>query len=132
MIAPFRVWQIHSKNIFIDLLMSIFYPFAFLIAYRKEIKQYRGYLYAVLTFIVGLLVAILFVESGPRDFHANYFWTAIIANYILFAYSAALNLRLIALRSRFLIKDHILLIIFGAHVFSGFYYIINLYILKSF
>jgi len=132
MIDPFRVWSIHSKNILFDLLMSILYPLAFLIVYWKEIKQYKGYLYSILTFAVALLIAILFIESGPRDFHANYFWTSYIANYILFLYSAALNLRLILMRTHFLVKDYVLASIFGAHFLSGIYYIINLYVLKSF
>lgn len=132
MVAPFYVWQIHSKNILFDLLMSIFYPIVFLIAYRKELKKYKGYFYAVLTFLIGLLIGILFVESGPRDFHGNFFWTSIIANYILFLYSVSLNFRFILLRSRFLIKDYILFSIFAAHFLSGLYYIISLYINKSF
>lgn len=132
MIAPFRTWRIHSSNIPFDLLMSIFYPLAFLIAYWKDIRKDQGYWYATLTFLVGLLVAILFIEAGPRDFHANYFWTVIICNYILFAYSASMNLRFILARSRLLKKDYVLGGIFTAHVISGIYYIINLYVLKSF
>lgn len=131
-IAPFRAWQIYSQNIPFDLLMSIFYPFTFLVAYWREVKKDLGYLYAVLTFCIGVLIAIFFFESGLRDFHGNYFWTAIITNYILFLYSASLNLRLVLIRSRFLLKDYLLLGVFGAHLISGLFYIVNLYMRKSF
>jgi hypothetical protein len=131
-INPFYVWKIYSKNIPFDLMMSIMYPVIFIIGYFKKIRHNIGYIYSLITFLIGLLIAILFVEAGPRDFHGNFFWTVIITNYILFAYSISLNVKFILDRNRLLLKDYFLLTIFMAHVISGMYYIISLYILKSF
>lgn len=131
-IIPFYVWKIYSKNIPFDLAMSIMYPVVFIIGYINEVKKNIGYIYSLITFLTGLLIAILFVEAGPRDYHSNFFWTVIITNYILFAYSISLNVKFILDRRRLLIKDYFLLTVFIAHVFSGIYYISNLYILRSF
>ncbi len=131
-IAPFKVWSAYSDSILLDFLSSITYPSLFIILYFKQVKLDIGLKFVWGSFIVGLALAILLIENGPRAYHANFFWSVIIANYLLFMYSAAMNFKIIYQRGSFSIKDKSLLFLLVLHFISGIIYIISLFLNKTF
>jgi len=84
-VAPFAHWasMISPKLIPLSIISSALLPIVFYLFYYKEILKGIN-LYAITTFIVSLLIFVLFKETGPRENVGNFFWQSFIGCYILF------------------------------------------------
>jgi hypothetical protein len=82
--APFQVWDYFSDNMLIALLSSLFFPIVYAIVSNGAVLKNKMVQFAVVNFIVGLAVYILFVENGERKFHANFYWQVVVVTYMLF------------------------------------------------
>jgi len=83
-INPFCVWSRYTPCIFISVILSVFFPLAYILIYFKEARQNNLLKYAVFSFFVSIVIYSLFAESGPKKFDANFSWQSIICSYILF------------------------------------------------
>ncbi len=126
-LAPFHIWNYFTgKTIHLSLFASCLFPFLLVLAYFKEIKKSVVFHYASLIFIISLLWYILVSETGPREYHGNFSWQAIVGSYILFMTSVTLFLRYAFQKEKFTRRDKILSIVLGLHVLSGFIYIYHI------
>ncbi|MCF8295990.1 MAG: hypothetical protein K9J13_00475 [Saprospiraceae bacterium] len=90
-LAPFKL-ILHINNgkllvFFLKLLLSNILPLYAICLIIKE-KGYRNSIsgmlkYAIVSYIVSLSIYILFIETGPREFHGNFSWQNVVAQLIL-------------------------------------------------
>jgi lysylphosphatidylglycerol synthetase-like protein (DUF2156 family) len=78
--------------------------------------------YALGLAAVGLAWFVLVGEKGHQEFHGNFMWQAIIANYVLFA--ALVGAVLVWLRdTAFGWRQWVVLGVFGLHLAGGVHYL---------
>lgn len=83
---PFEVWSEYMPLWYIPvaMIMSFILPLSYLVLFRSFIKIDRVLLwYTSGLMIMGLIWAIMVAETGPRKFHANFFWQNVICVYLL-------------------------------------------------
>jgi hypothetical protein len=83
-IEPFAVWRHYASNIPVSFLSSFLFPLLFLFLSKGQILKDRLVRFAVVNWLVGILIYILFAESGERKFHGNFSWQMVTGNYLLF------------------------------------------------
>ncbi len=88
-----HVWQHYSDNILLSFLLSVAFPFTAVLFYGKVLFSSRLFLFTLALFVVGILIFACLTETGSRQFHCNFIWQAIVANYLLYWVSAQLFLR---------------------------------------
>ncbi|MCG3210497.1 MAG: hypothetical protein FOGNACKC_04128 [Anaerolineae bacterium] len=130
--GPFSVWAHYSPNIALSILVSTLFPVVYLAFYWRELLKNLLLRYAVVLFVVGVLIMALLSETGPREFHGNFFWQAYVTNYIQFVAVAVLFVgKLInskMLGARFLL----ILGAFGLQVFAGLAYLTRFFFTGSY
>jgi hypothetical protein len=89
-IAPLAVWRLYSPDIPASILLSLAFPLAVLVLHWAAARRQPPLLLAWSVLLVAILQMALLAERGPRWTHANFFWGAYAANYILFVESAVL------------------------------------------
>jgi hypothetical protein len=89
-IAPLAVWHLYSPNIPASILLSLAFPLGVLVLHWKIARRQAPLVLAWSVLLVAVLQMALLAERGPRRPHANFFWGAYAANYLLFVESAAL------------------------------------------
>ena len=122
-IAPLLVWRIWSANIPLSILVSVAFPLSVTVLYFREIKKDSKVVMAWAVFLVALLQAALFAETGTRMHHGNFCWGAEISLYILFLACGGYLMKQPKNRKRFYTMVILLL-----HFMSGllyYYKIIN-------
>ncbi len=120
---PFHIFQVYSKNIPLDMFVSVVFPLFFIILFFKEIKHHLEAQYSTLMFLFAFLIGVLFVESGARMSHGNLTWQIIIANYIFFMVHTTLFLQIILQHKKpYSIKYFLLSGFYLMHFLSGVYY----------
>ncbi len=90
-LAPFEVWRYYSDNPLSATFTSLFFPLLYLIISKGNPLKNKLVQFALVNFIVGFGIWILFAEEGARKFHANFIWQVVITTYLLF-FSLLLNL----------------------------------------
>ena len=80
----FHVWGHYSDNILLSLIVSLAFPLAAVIGYGKYLLKEKLFLYTVSLSAIGLLIFACLTETGSRQFHCNFIWQAIVANYLLY------------------------------------------------
>jgi hypothetical protein len=88
--APLAVWRLYSPNIPASILLSLVFPLGVLVLHWKIARRQAPLALAWSVLLVAVLQMALLAERGPRWPHANFFWGAYAANYLLFVESAAL------------------------------------------
>jgi hypothetical protein len=83
-IAPFVVWKNYSPNMLIAFFTSCFFPLVYIVASKFEVLKNKLVQFAVVNYVIAILIWILFAEEGPRKFDANFIWQVIVATYLLF------------------------------------------------
>jgi len=140
-IDPFYTWDLFSFNMPLSFFSSLLFPLAFLLFYKKSLKNNFALGFAWITFLAALTIFIFFSESGYRKMHGNFMWTVIPATYLLFAVTLgnlfkkinqAQSSNYIALFFQQSWKVNTLIIFFILHVVSGAGYIFKLLYFKSF
>ncbi|HXO28290.1 MAG TPA: hypothetical protein VOA80_13155 [Thermoanaerobaculia bacterium] len=89
-IAPLAVWRLYSPNIPASILLSLAFPLGVLALHWSSARRQEPLVLAWSVLLVALLQMALLAERGPRWSHANFFWGAYAANYLLFVESAVL------------------------------------------
>jgi len=72
-ISLLSAWSHYSPNIAISLIASTFFPLVYLCFYWKDLFQKLVLQYAMLSFLIAIVIASVFIETGPRTFHFNFF-----------------------------------------------------------
>jgi hypothetical protein len=130
-IAPLVVWNSYTSDIPRAILASYLFPIVALMLGRKVVWQRCSVRYAAALAAVGLVEYALLAEGGARAMEGNFTWQAIVTQYILF-------LALVAalfpwLRSRpWGIRQTIIALVFGVHVWAGIHYLAHWFTTKSF
>jgi hypothetical protein len=83
-IDPFHVWSSYSDNIPLALVASYFFPLVALVLGGPAIWGSLAVRFAFGLAAVGLAWYAMVTETGPREFHGNFGWQAIVTNYVLF------------------------------------------------
>ncbi len=131
-IAPFEVWSYWSTNLPLDILVSILFPITVTLLFWKEVIQSDYIRYAAFLFLIAAFVGATFMETGSRAYHGNFNWQVIITNYILFlvfSLFAAHKIKLLGLKN---FKSVIMILVYLAHLGSGFIYLLKILYHKSF
>ncbi len=118
-------WSHFSNNILLSLLGSVVFPAIFIFFYNKDIKNNLFLKYSIGLFLVSIVICSFFSETGPREFHGNFFWQAFISNYLLFLSIMIVFLNVLLKKRKFDAKDKIIMLSFLLHVVSGFTYLIK-------
>jgi len=121
-----HVWNEFSPNILLSIVNSLLIPIAFLIGYPHVIKNDRRIQYALCLLVTGLLIFSIFYETGGREFHGNFFWQTIIANFMLHFVVLAAFLKLKLIEPQFSKYDYFLVIVFILESFVGILYVLKL------
>lgn len=83
---PFEVWS-HFMPLWyipVAIIISFLLPISYLLVFRSLVKVNRLlFLYTIGLMITGLCWAIMVAETGPRMFHANFFWQNVVCIYLL-------------------------------------------------
>jgi hypothetical protein len=83
-LAPFKVWRHFSSSMVIAVITSLFFPLVYLAVSKGQVMKNTIVQFAVVNFVTGLSIWILFAEQGGRMFHGNFFWQVVVACYLLF------------------------------------------------
>jgi hypothetical protein len=121
LLAPLAVWRLYSPNIPASLLLSVAFPLGVLALHFRTARRQASWLLAAAVLSFAVLEMALLAEPGARFTHANFFWGAYAANYLLFLESAALLAA--APRSWRSVASWSLL---GAHALAGIVYLVRL------
>lgn len=89
-ISPFSMWSQWTTNIPLTLIGSLLFPLVYLFFYGKELLNNLLLQYAVLAYVIALIIFSVFTETGPRQFSGNFYWQCIVSSYILFMVMAVL------------------------------------------
>ncbi|WP_157726337.1 hypothetical protein [Imhoffiella purpurea] len=122
-IAPFYIWGHYSSNIFVSFLASVVFPLFFLVFYWRDLKNEILLQYALVGYVVAIAVFVLFTETGPRQFHGNFFWQCVISTYILFMVVMARFAVKIKVYGAKSVKNMIVMAAFLTHVSAGLLYL---------
>lgn len=134
---PFVVWKMYSQNIPADLIRSLLLILFVLFLCLMFRRQYKEFLplpdrsaFFLLMLVMGVLECLLLAESGGRQEHANFFWSAHAAMMPCFLGATAALCQMT--RNRKALRPAkaapVLLtsgwIIYALHLFSGWGYLI--------
>lgn len=126
-VLPLAVWRRFSPHIPLSLSLSLLFPVVYVILYPRELCK-PALAYSWCLFAVAVIISILFVETGPRQWHGNFFWQNFVCMFILFLTSCDGFGRHILTQGIRHWKIILLSLCLGAHVLSGFVYITSLFI----
>ena len=128
--APFQFLSFYG-NVGINMLVSFLFPLLYLVLRPRDIRERVEVQLAYVLMFFGLLVGMLFEESGGKTNHGNFLWQAIMTNYILFCVVAARAFISNSKQTLGTRKWNVLLALFGLHLISGFLYIFKYLITGS-
>lgn len=89
-LRPFRAWSLMTTpdTFFMNFVASFAAPLLFMaLALRPERPLW--FAYALTLNVVAVAIFVLLSETGPRDWHGNFLWQAIVCSFILHAVIAA-------------------------------------------
>jgi hypothetical protein len=130
-IAPFLVWKSYTSDILRAIIASYLFPVVALSLGGRVVWRRRSVRYAVALAAVGLTEYALLAEGGARAVEGNFTWQAIITQYILFLALVAALLPWLRSR-RWGIRQMIIVLAFGVHVWAGLHYLTHWFATKSF
>jgi hypothetical protein len=122
-IRPLSVWSHFSSNIALSLVFSLVFPIVYLGFYWKDLMKRALLQYAVVAYLISISIFALFSETGPREFHGNFFWQGVICSYILFLVTTVLfaeKVKTFGVRDW---KNITILVAFLSHVMAGVVYL---------
>ena len=80
----FHVWSHYSHDVPLSIAASCVFPLVALVAYGRRLIDYDLVRYALALMAVSIAIFAIFTETGVREFHGNFIWQAMVANYLLF------------------------------------------------
>lgn len=117
-----HVWRYYSDSILLSLAASFAFPVVALAAYRRRLLDDDLVRYALALAGAGIGVFAVLTETGVREFHGNFIWQAIVANYILFLVTLIRIWPLLDF-ARDRIRSSLVAVAFSAHVVAGLYFL---------
>lgn len=78
-----EIWSSASPNIVLTLAGSVIFPGVCLILYHSTITKHFIIRYALIQYLLALAIFCILIETGPRKWHGNFFWQAVICSYLL-------------------------------------------------
>lgn len=118
-IAFAKVWSLYTDNIFKSILLGVCFP-AFVFLWKRRTLNIFSW-FAIVNYIISLLITILLSEEGERFYHGNFFWTYMFSLFFLFL-TASIEFFYFTNKTR-----NIKIIgnsLFLLHLISGIYYFI--------
>lgn len=122
-LAPFEVWHLYSDNI----LLSIFLANIFVITFSLIAFKYLSLrsIFALIMFLISILIFILFAEEGFRFTHGNFFWSYELAMQLIYlSYIIDLINKFEQINSK--IKSFLILCLSLQFIF-GIYYFVKIF-----
>jgi hypothetical protein len=83
-LSPFEMWGHFSANMPVAFFTSCFFPIIYLVYSKGKVLKNQLVSFACMNFLFAILIWILFIETGFRRYHGNFYWQVVIANYLLF------------------------------------------------
>lgn len=131
-IWPFRVWEYFSNNIPLSFICSNIFPLAYIGFYGKDCIQYPLMKYALISYVISVIIFIVFAEIGPRLFHGNFYWQCVICSYILFHVTLLHFIEKVIDLGMRNWKNIIIAAAFSSHVIAGFLYLGKFLLTKNY
>ena len=143
-IRLFTIWSNYSPNIPISLLGSLCFPLVCTLFYWKDIFKNLLVIYASFQYLIAIIIFAVFVETGPREFHANFVWQCIVSSYILYLVISIFFIEKLELNKmdkhisyagsimKMTLKNRLILITLLLHFISGIVYIVRIFVTKSY
>lgn len=131
-IRPFVVWSHYSSNIIFSIIASTLFPLVYLIFNWKTIFRDVLLGYAMLLYLVSILLFSTLTEIGQRQYAENFAWQYIICNYILFMVVSIRFIQQVVSIAKVNWPNKLVLTSFLLHVLSGVLYLIKVFIAKSY
>jgi hypothetical protein len=131
-ISPFEVWRYYSSSVLVSFISSTLFPLLYVAVSKGKILTDKLVQYAVLNWAFGLLIYILFIESGGRKYHGNFGWQMILGNYFLFL---VFSFKLFTSNKKIggsTTVYKILKFVYIAHVFWGVCYFVKIILFKHY
>jgi hypothetical protein len=130
-VAPLSVWKSYTSEIPRAILASYLFPIVAIAFGGRVVWQNRAVQYALALALVGLAEYAVLAEQGARALEGNLTWQAIVTQYILFLTLVAALIPW--LRSKHWgIRQAIIVLAFGVHVWAGVHYLTQWFGTKSF
>ncbi len=131
-IEPFAVWKYYSLSIPFSFISSFLFPFLYFLCTKGKIMKDNLVKFATINWFFGIVIFILFVETGGRKYHGNFGWQMIIGNYLLFFVLAIRLFTNSSELSRKSVVYKILSLSFLLHVIWGVIYFFKILFLKNY
>lgn len=127
-IRPFSAWSMVSSNVFFSALLWFSFPLCVFVFYFKKLLREPVYFYALASFIIGLIIFILFEEVKSNNHplgSCNFMWQVFITLYILSVISLAYQIRYIQEKQKIHWYDGLIWFVFVYHALAGILYLYN-------
>jgi hypothetical protein len=83
-IEPFAIWRSYTPNCLIAFFTSCFFPLVYIITSKGKVLKNKLVQFAVINYIIGLVIWILLAEVGFRRSDGNFLWQMVVVSYLLF------------------------------------------------
>ena len=83
-LSPFEMWNHFSANMPVAFITSCLFPIVYVAYTKGAVFKNQLVSFAGINFLFAILIWILFIETGFRRYHGNFYWQVVIANYLLF------------------------------------------------
>ncbi len=131
-LSPFTVWNHYSVSKIFSFISSFLFPLGFIVLAKGRILKDGLVKFACINWFFGVLIYILFTETGEREFHGNFSWQMVIGNYLFFYVLAAKLFSGAAKEWLSTAATKIAYALFGAHLLWGFVYFIKIALFKHY
>ena len=84
-LSPFETWNYFSANIPVAFITSCLFPIVYAVYTKGTLFKNQLVSFACINFLFAILIWILFIETGFRRYHANFYWQVVIGNYLLYS-----------------------------------------------
>ena len=130
-IAPFHIWSMYTGSIPLSIVASMFFPFVYIALFPCEAWRSQAMRYALFCQFVGIVIAVLLTETGPRERHGNFFWQGIVCAYLTFLVTATEGLARLQETGPRDRRLWVLCAAFMIHVLAGVAYLVKLFLTST-
>lgn len=128
-IKPFSAWSRISSNILISFILWFGFPITLIILFYEQLFKEKIFIYALINFIIGLIIFIVFEEVNKSTLHpygsVNFLWQVLITFYILIIISVSIYLKNLQFNNLVKFKNIIVCLTFIYYFASGIMYLYN-------
>ncbi len=120
--SPFEMWSHFSTNMPVAFITSCLFPVMYIFYTKGSVLKDQLVSFAGLNFLFAIFIWILFIETGFRRYHGNFYWQLVIANYLLFFTMLIHLLNQVRNNTNITISKKVLLALFILHFLWGVIY----------